>query len=57
MLTQLAHLLGTEVVGLTAIEDAVDPVEDGRDGIRLLLIHFRLGHKIHVDKSTKRSIN
>jgi hypothetical protein len=39
MLTRLAHLLGAEVVGLTAIKDAVDLVEVGRDGIRLLLIH------------------
>jgi hypothetical protein len=34
-------------VGLTAIEDLVDLVEDGREGIRLLLIHFCLGHKIY----------
>ena len=47
MLMRLAHLLRAEVVGLTATEDLVDLVEDGREGIRLLLIHFRLGRKIY----------
>jgi uncharacterized hydantoinase/oxoprolinase family protein len=54
---RLAHLLRIEVVGLTATEELVDLVEDGREGIRLLLIHFCLGHKTYVDKSTKRSMN
>jgi len=40
MLTRLAHLLRAEVVGFTATEGLVDLVEDGREGIRLLLIHF-----------------
>ena len=48
MLTRLAHLLGAEVAGLMATEEAVDLVEDGREGIRLLIIHFRLGHKIYL---------
>jgi len=47
MLTRLAHLLRAEVVGFTATEDLVDLVEDGREGIRLLLIHFCLGDKIY----------
>ena len=47
MLTRLAHLLGAEVVGLTATKAAVDPVEEDREDIRLLLIHFCLGHKIY----------
>jgi hypothetical protein len=35
-------------VGFTATEDLVDLIiEDGREGIRLLLIHFCLGHKIY----------
>jgi len=55
MLMRLAHLLGAEVVGFTATEDLVDLVKDGREGIRLLFIHFCLGHKIYVDKSTKKA--
>jgi hypothetical protein len=48
MLTRLAHLLRAEVVGFTATEDLVDLIiEDGREGIRLLLIHFCLGRKIY----------
>jgi hypothetical protein len=48
MLTRLAHLLRAEVVGFTATEDLVDLIiEEGREGIRLLLIHFRLGRKIY----------
>jgi len=48
MLTRLAHLLRAEVVGFTATEDLVDLIiEDGREGIRLLLIHFCLGYKIY----------
>jgi uncharacterized hydantoinase/oxoprolinase family protein len=57
MLTRLAHLLTTEVVGLTETGEAVDLIEDGREGIRLLLVHACLRHKIHVDKSAKRRIN
>ena len=34
-------------MGFTATKDLVDLVEDGREGIRLLLIHFCLGHKIY----------
>ena len=47
MLTRLAHLLRAEVVDLTATEDLVDLVEEGREDIRLLLIHFRLRHRIY----------
>ena len=57
MLTRLAHLLEAEVVGLTETGKAVDLIEDGREGIRLFVVHFCLGHKIYVDKSTKRSMN
>ena len=34
-------------MGLTATENAVDLVEEGREGIRLLLIHFRPRRKIY----------
>ncbi len=54
---RLAHLLTIEVVGLTETGEAVDLIEDGREGIRLLLVQSRLRHKTYVDKSTKRSIN
>ena len=48
MLMRLAHLLRAEAVGFTATEDLVGLIiEDGREGIRLLLIHFCLGHKIY----------
>ena len=47
MLTRLAHLLRAEVVGLTATEDLVDLVEEDREDIKLLLIHFRLRHRIY----------
>ncbi len=40
MLTRLAHLLRAEVVGLTATEGLVDLVEEGREDIKLLLIHY-----------------
>ena len=46
MLTRLALVLRAEVVGLTATEEAVDLVEDGREGIRLLLVHSCLRHKM-----------
>ena len=48
MLTRLAHLLRTEVVGLTATKDAVDLVEEDSEGIRLLLIHFCLVHTGYI---------
>ena len=57
MLTRLAHLLTTEVVGLTEIGEAVDLIEDGKGDIRFLLAHSCLRHKIYFGKSTKRSIN
>jgi len=34
-------------VGFTATEDLVDLVEEGREDIKVLLIHFCLGHKIY----------
>ena len=57
MLTRLAHLLREGVVGFTATEDLVDLIEDGREGIRLFVVHFCLGHEIYVNKITKRSID
>ena len=48
MLMRLAHLLGAEVVGLTATEEAVDLVEEDSEGIRLLLIHFCLRHTRYI---------
>jgi len=47
MLTRLAHLLRAEVMALTATKDAVDLVKEDREDIKLLLIHFRLRHKIY----------
>lgn len=40
MLTRLAHLLRAEVVGLTATEGLVDLIKEGREDIKLLLIHY-----------------
>jgi len=57
MLTRLAHLLTTEVAVLTETEEAVDLIEDGREGIRLLLVHSCPSHKTYVDKSTKKEHN
>ena len=58
MSTRLAHLpAAIEVVGLTAIEEAVDLVEEGREDTRLLLIHFRVRRRIYVDKSARRSMS
>ena len=34
-------------MGLTTTEDAVDLVEENREDIKLLLIHFRLRRKIY----------
>jgi hypothetical protein len=57
MLMRLAHLLEAEVVGLTETGEAVDLIEDGREGIKLLLVQFCLRHKIYVDMSIKWSVN
>jgi hypothetical protein len=46
MLTRLVHLLTTEVVGLTETGEAVDLIEDGKEGIKLLLVHSCLRHKM-----------
>ena len=43
--------------GLTETGEPVDLIKDGRQGIRLLLVHSPLRHKMYVDKSTKRSVN
>jgi hypothetical protein len=52
MLTQLAHLLTAEAaVGLTATGEVVDPAEDGREGIRLFLVHFCLRHTGYIHYS------
>jgi hypothetical protein len=55
--TRLAHLPAIEVAGLTATEEAVVPAEEGREDIRLLLIHFRVRCKICADKNAKRNMN